>query len=534
MVKTRDEIRATARQLLRDEFKTSGMDFEDDELDIHIGEVLIEISEKRPYEVKETLKTSNRSGTATSTSASHLVDTVNAQFTANDLGRTVYNSTDETTAKVTQYNSESDLTLDTDIMASGESYYIYNYGGTSGRDLDLSSIEDLLDIDKAEYRTRQSPKTFRNVKIFGDVLTLDVDSEPSDDEEVFLYCHKVHQLTESSSTLRPDLERVMVEGVVAKAALSWVNEIRTQISAAITTMDSIGTALSSIDARITQAVADLTSGRNYIAKKNADAITAIGSMTARITQAVNDLTSGRNIIGNKRTNAITAIDGMADYITQAVNDLTSGRAKIADERTAMDTAIDNMSDRITQAKNDLTSGRSLINKANIGQSPEDDYARYATTELGNAARYLDQAKGYLSEATTSDRYANYAARDLELAVSSLNKAKGYLATDQAATEYSNSAARELQSAANYLNQARGYLAVDQPAVEYGNYAARELANATGYLNKATGYSRKVTAQLNAAGAISRYQTWANNQIVIYQQSLKQITRPRVWKFYSRN
>jgi len=223
-------IRTIARQMLRDEFQPSeDPDITEDELDLHIKEVLVEISLHRPYEVKETLTTCNRSGSATATTADHLIDTANAHFVAGDVGKTVHNSTDKTTAKVTAYNSESDLTLDTNIMASGESYTLYHLDGTSGKDLDISSITDLLEVEKAEYPTRQSPQEFRNCIVFGDVLTLDVDSEPTDGDEVFLYCHKVHQLTESASTLRPDLEKVLVEGVVAKAAVAWCNKMRSQI-----------------------------------------------------------------------------------------------------------------------------------------------------------------------------------------------------------------------------------------------------------------------------------------------------------------
>ena len=66
-----------------------------------------------------------RSSTATATTPDHLIDTVKNQFTADDVGKTVYNSTAGTTAVITVYNSPSDVTLDTDIMADGESYEIY-------------------------------------------------------------------------------------------------------------------------------------------------------------------------------------------------------------------------------------------------------------------------------------------------------------------------------------------------------------------------------------------------------------------------
>jgi len=231
MGKDRDAIKTVARQLLRDDIPSSGEspDIKPDVLDIHIDHVLVEISQRKPYEVKETVTACNRTGAATSTSANHLVDATNAHFVAGDVGKTVYNSTDKTTAKVTAYNSASDLTLDTDIMTSGETYYLYHYQGTSGRDFNKSNIENLIKIEKAEYLTRQEPPQFRNVTVFGDVVTIDSPAEPSDGDEVFLYCHKTHQLTKTASTLSPDLERVLIQGIVAYAALAWLNEMRAQI-----------------------------------------------------------------------------------------------------------------------------------------------------------------------------------------------------------------------------------------------------------------------------------------------------------------
>jgi len=231
MAKTLSAIRGIVRQFLRDEYNGNDYEFAEDELDLHINEVRVEISKRRPYKVKETVYASNKSGEATATTASHLIDTVSAQFVAGDVGKTVYNTTDKTTAKVTAYNSESDLTLDTDIMASGESYYLYHYGGVDGRDLNISSITGLIGdkVEKAEYPTRRWPRDKKDVEVFGDIVTLKLDSEPTDGDEVFLYCHKVHQLTESSSTLTTDLEKVLVEGTVALAARSWLNRMREQI-----------------------------------------------------------------------------------------------------------------------------------------------------------------------------------------------------------------------------------------------------------------------------------------------------------------
>jgi len=66
------------------------------------------------------------SGSATATSANHLVDTTNNQFTSGMVGCRIKNTTDTTYAYITAYNSTSDVTLNTDIFINGENYEIKN------------------------------------------------------------------------------------------------------------------------------------------------------------------------------------------------------------------------------------------------------------------------------------------------------------------------------------------------------------------------------------------------------------------------
>jgi len=148
-MKTLSAIRTTVRQFLRDEFSETDYKWEDDELDLHIGDCLAEISERVPYQVKETLTTT-----------------------------------------------------------------------ASSKELDISSIEDLLEVDKIEFRTGQDPPDYRNCSVFGSMLTMEIDFLPSAGEDVYLYCHKLHQLTEDSSTLSPQIERLLVLGVTARAAIA--------------------------------------------------------------------------------------------------------------------------------------------------------------------------------------------------------------------------------------------------------------------------------------------------------------------------
>lgn len=69
-----------------------------------------------------------KKGTATSTLADHLVDSA-ATFVLSDVGHTIHNTTDDTAAKITGFNSATDVTLSADIMVSGEAYsVVYNMG----------------------------------------------------------------------------------------------------------------------------------------------------------------------------------------------------------------------------------------------------------------------------------------------------------------------------------------------------------------------------------------------------------------------
>lgn len=65
-------------------------------------------------------------GTTTSTSTDKLVDSGQNFLSTIEVGDVIFNSTDGTFANVTSVDSNSELTLDSDIMTSGEVYEIYH------------------------------------------------------------------------------------------------------------------------------------------------------------------------------------------------------------------------------------------------------------------------------------------------------------------------------------------------------------------------------------------------------------------------
>ena len=76
-------------------------------------------------------------GSGTSTTSNKLVDS-NAAFATSIVGQTVYNITDKTSAMVTARDSATTLSIDANIMASGENYII---SGLTSDEIDYASFD---------------------------------------------------------------------------------------------------------------------------------------------------------------------------------------------------------------------------------------------------------------------------------------------------------------------------------------------------------------------------------------------------------
>jgi len=107
-------------------------------------------------------------------------------------------------------------------MASYSAYQVKETLTTTAdsRELDLSEIDDLLKVREVEYPVDEQPRTFRQFSVWGDTLRMELDSAPSGEENVYLYCDKYHTLSDTQSTLNPELERILVLGTSGKAAIT--------------------------------------------------------------------------------------------------------------------------------------------------------------------------------------------------------------------------------------------------------------------------------------------------------------------------
>ena len=126
MPRTYADMSTLVSQKLQD---TGVTEFPVAEKGFEIEESLKEVSGYEGYRhiVEVAFSIESRQGTATSTSASNLVDATKSQFLSSDPTdeKVIYNDTDKTWATIISFSSTSQVGLSKDIMASGEVYYIF-------------------------------------------------------------------------------------------------------------------------------------------------------------------------------------------------------------------------------------------------------------------------------------------------------------------------------------------------------------------------------------------------------------------------
>jgi len=393
------------------------------------------------------------------------------------------------------------------------------------KNIDISDVDDLLEAEYIEYEVDKDPVEYRNCKVWGTTLRMDIGTAPTEsDEDVYLYYRAVHELTTTSTTIPIELEQLVIDGAIAYTALSWVNEGRKKVVEAIEKFTDMETAIDSIDARITQATTDLSTGRALIGAKDDEIAAAIESMSEHITQAAENLTFGRGEIGVRQVEADAAIANVAARVAQSIDDLSSSRENIGVKMTEVDTSIDNMLQHISQAANDLDDGRPFINKVNVGGNVAMEYAGMARTELSNAMTSLSQAKGYLAEDQPVAGYQGTASGELSNAMVYLNQARAYLSEDQISGEYTQAAAAELNAANTCLNQARGYLLSDQKVNQYAGYASAELNIVKARLSEASGFMGLINGKMTAGSLNAQFEQWANNKLAYFMTQLRKHPR----------
>jgi len=91
------------------------------------------------------------------------------------------------------------------------------------RELSIASLTDLIAIEAVEYPVGEYPPRYVRFSLWGETLTLLIESTPGDGEEVYVYYGKLHTLDETTSTIPSPLEELVAIGAEGYAAIEWAS-----------------------------------------------------------------------------------------------------------------------------------------------------------------------------------------------------------------------------------------------------------------------------------------------------------------------
>ncbi len=418
-VRSYSDIRDKVESNLRD---TGNVNFSTTELDEEIVDAIWEVSQFFPHERMETYTIESRVGTASSTSSGNLVDATKSQFLAGDVGKMVFNSRDKTWAEIVTFTSATTVALSKDIMASGETYEIYNNECTSKFQINISAITDYLGINKLEY-----PKgTKRNYDIDGTILAVKKDSMVDSkvltsgtqpDTEVYIWFkvkHRVSQLTDfagavdliagysegdtsividdlqSAGTIEADQEFTIagtrgVYRVTADATIAS-NEATVTFYPGLESDVANDVVVTFTQSTLTNPMIEL-----YVIEC-ATALAAIREPMQFYQQAHAALTT--------IALATTAIATLAARVTQMLTDIASGRTEADLAPAAILLAnleFDKLATEVDLAKTALAEGEPLINTVTVAGGGQEFMAQ-ANSDINVAFGYATTGQNYLREA----------------------------------------------------------------------------------------------------------------------------------------
>ncbi len=202
--------------LINQKLQSAGtMDYSVAEVDYQIEESLKEYSTYRPHLVDVILEVEGRYGTDETGAATTdtLTDTNKGQFLAADATneKIVHNITDNTRAVVLTQTSTSVVTLNSDIMDSGEFYKMYNRRCWNQKQVYIGDVPEYINIHSVEFPIGER----RNWKLYDRTLEIDtaiipdtnsntakITSLPNDEALVrFNMPHQLTQLTDWDGVL---------------------------------------------------------------------------------------------------------------------------------------------------------------------------------------------------------------------------------------------------------------------------------------------------------------------------------------------
>ena len=529
MTRTYAQLKADSLAILQD---ASTVNFSSAEMDTFIMEASRERS-LPPHTIAVSFTLESRRGTATSTSAGNLVDTTASQFLSTDVGKVVYNIYDRTWAIITGFTSATTVSLSKDIMALNEGYRLFNSGCTQNNQIDLTNIDDYLEVDRVEYPIG----TQRNWEITGKVMTIFKDyipnsqvvaGNPASDMEAVVWFKKRHlisQLTDFSATVTgtaavagattlamsslqasgtietgQELTIALTRGIytVTSDATISSNTVSVTIYPALESAVAATTVVTLVQSTLTPTleplVAELAAGLAAVSKPmklyqhSFDAVTAVGLGTTAMTTVAGYINAATADAASARvalTAATTQIAGISSLFTAATGTI----ALALSASNAQSTAIASMTSGIIPAFTSInTTATSYIAAATALTGSAKTQIDLMAASIQIASSAMTVGYGLLNTIPVGGGAGDYMAQangDMSLAQAEMANGQAYL----------QDASAQLNIANTYFGQANALLRV---ASEYAQQGYGDSNNAASYVNVANADIRTATEYLSQA------------------------------------
>lgn len=131
-------------------------------------------------------------------------------------------------------------------------------------------------------------------------------------------------------------------------------------------------------------------------------------------------------VTSKLSSASTSAGNISARITQAVADLTSGRTNLVTEWAAYSLVLNDVETALDAIDTDLASARTNVAVTSAGGNLSAKYTETARTLVQETQQRIDKARSHLDAAKTNHDYIDIAAQELSGAASYANQAQSYI------------------------------------------------------------------------------------------------------------
>lgn len=550
-----------------------------------------ELSSYDPYMFLITREFESRTGFETAGTAGSLTDTTESQFLATDVGKVVFNLTDNTWAIVVTYTSSSVLVLSRDIMDEDEQYAMYHQDCWGPKQIYMGDIGDYVGpnygVDSVYYPAQGSRRTKRNFTLDQGVLTVLYDGNVPDstlgtninrrsrivDVDIWMKRqHKVSRMTDQAGVvdLSAGYDRgatsIVIDALEDDDVITVGQEfyISPATTSQVTNAGLRGryTCTESVTVASNEAIVKFWPPLENDVSDNWLVTFVRSTLTPEQERVVVDLTVGRLAITKAAlylqqisaaiasvSSGSTALGLVAAKVLLQVTDVASARTA-ADLMPAIileaNTEIDLMAAKILRQVSDIDDARTaadLMDELLIEMNAETDKMSAA---LGQAATALTAGGASINRvnqggpnvpgqfAAEAAQYVSIAQGRAETAQAFLAQVNGSLSNARAQIE---TGAAELTSAGGSGGVAQAFLA--QVESDLGQVRAQletgvgELSGAQASVNEALGWLEKAAVEIQVGTAAREMRIWGQNKA---EQAIKDMRRsllPKQRRTYSR-